>query len=178
MKYLPNCITTTRILILIPYAYFLYIGRYRLAFMLFMLAGFSDFIDGILARYFRWTSKLGSILDPLADKLLMLCSFFILYLIGQLPLYVLVILTFRDFYIMYGVIYIHINNPASLKFEPLMTSKVNTSLQLLLIFCLILNLSYVQIPILLINLVLVSVVMTSVISLIQYIKVGRNFLGR
>ncbi len=177
MKCLPNLITILRMLLLLPYIYFLYLGSTKIAFILFIIAGFTDCLDGFLARYFSWTSKLGAILDPLADKLLMVSSFVVLYLIGSLNIFVLLIFVFRDLYIIFGALYVSYKKPDTIEFEALFISKINTFFQLFLIFCLLLNLSYLPVPSALIHSVIFIVIITSVVSLVQYIQLGRKWLA-
>ena len=68
MSNLPNIITVFRILLVIPTAWLLWESRVMEAFVLMLVAGVSDALDGYLARRFKWMSKLGATLDPLADK--------------------------------------------------------------------------------------------------------------
>ena len=84
-----NLITLSRILLAIVIFFLLAIDNYlEIALMLFMLAGFTDYLDGYLARKYTLTSQLGEILDPIADKILIIFLFFGLalnlssYLIG------------------------------------------------------------------------------------------------
>lgn len=176
MKYIPNIITAIRILLLFPYIIYLKYGEYQAAFFIFMVAGFTDLIDGFLARYFIWSSYLGSILDPLADKLLMLSSFTALYLIDCIPWYVFLTLVSKDLYTLYGVFYLLHKTSSELKFEPIIISKVNTTLQLLLIFCLLLDLSFIQLPVVIIDVVTIAVIITSFITIFQYRKFGLSLL--
>ena len=69
LKYIPNLITITRILSVVPVAWLLWIGSYQAALVLLVLAGLSDGLDGYLARRYQWFTPLGALLDPLADKL-------------------------------------------------------------------------------------------------------------
>lgn len=177
MKYLPNIITLLRIIFLVPYVYYLHMGHTKLALAIFLVAGFTDCLDGFLARYYSWTSKLGAILDPFADKLLMVSSFITLFLIGSINLFALLVLIFRDLFIILGVVSVYYFAPKVLKFEPVYMSKVNTVLQLFLIFCLLLNLSYLSIPANFIYILVGIVMATSFISLLQYIKLVSTWLS-
>lgn len=80
MKFIPNLITMTRIFIIpwIPYVFFK-LDSTQLALILVILAAFTDFLDGFLARRFNASSLLGQVLDPLADKLFLIVITFILF---------------------------------------------------------------------------------------------------
>ena len=74
-KDIPNLISILRILLVIPVIAALREHQFGLAMVLFAIAGISDALDGFLAKHYHWESRLGSILDPLADKLLLVASF-------------------------------------------------------------------------------------------------------
>jgi cardiolipin synthase (CMP-forming) len=69
---IPNAITIGRILLVPPTAWALVQHHYPLALILFFVAGASDALDGLLAKRYDWSSRLGAILDPLADKALLI----------------------------------------------------------------------------------------------------------
>ena len=71
-------------------------GNYRMSFALFMLAGVSDALDGLLARMLSQKTKLGQYLDPIADKLLLSTLFVVLTHVGMIPQYVTVLVFSRD----------------------------------------------------------------------------------
>ncbi len=71
LRHLPNLITLLRILLVGPIVWALLQGRFELAIWLFLVAGISDGVDGFLAKRFGWSSRLGGILDALADKFLL-----------------------------------------------------------------------------------------------------------
>ena len=72
---IPNIISIIRIVLVLPFIVLMLRQEFTLALILFFTAGISDGIDGYLAKRNHWTSRLGSILDPLADKLLLVSSF-------------------------------------------------------------------------------------------------------
>ena len=72
---IPNIITVFRFLLVPPVVLLLLDERFGLALLLFGVAGFSDGLDGYLAKRFNWSSRLGALMDPLADKLLLVSSF-------------------------------------------------------------------------------------------------------
>ena len=93
---IPNLITLTRILLTPLFIIFLIEGRYRQALLVFILAGLSDLADGLIARWWQQKSRLGSYLDPLADKLLMSTSFVTLSISRLIPSWLTVMVISRD----------------------------------------------------------------------------------
>ena len=85
MRHLPNLLTLLRLLLTLPIAWLLLSERFAAALWLFAVAGASDALDGFLARRFGWVSRVGSVLDPLADKLLLVTSYVCLGLSQVLP---------------------------------------------------------------------------------------------
>jgi cardiolipin synthase len=82
---IPNLLTFMRMALIPVFASMLFYGHYRLALAFFVIAGVSDGIDGFLARRFKQESELGTIIDPIADKLLMTTAFIILSIPNVLP---------------------------------------------------------------------------------------------
>jgi len=113
-------------------------GDYGFALLLFALAGISDGVDGFLAKHYGWESRLGSILDPIADKLLLVCSFIVLGYTGLLPVWLVVVVLLRDFIIMFGAVayYLFIGNYAM---EPSISSKINTFMEIVLVLVVIVS---------------------------------------
>ncbi len=106
--------------------------QFGLALGLFILAGLSDGLDGFLAKHYHWQSRLGSYLDPLADKLLLVSSFLSLTWIGLVPVWLTSTVVLRDVIILSGAIaYYFLLKP--FEGQPHWTSKVNTFFQLLLV---------------------------------------------
>ena len=65
---IPNLLTVLRIVLILPFSYFLINQQFQSAFLVFLIAGVSDGVDGFLARQFNWRSRVGASADPLADK--------------------------------------------------------------------------------------------------------------
>lgn len=104
---------------------------YLIAFLCFVIASFTDIIDGAVARYFKQHSQLGAFLDPLADKLLMISTFSCLVYVRIVPGWFLVLVILRDIMIMGGIgllKYLKIE----VVYEPFMLSKFTTLFQILL----------------------------------------------
>ncbi|HLB59194.1 MAG TPA: CDP-alcohol phosphatidyltransferase family protein [Bdellovibrionota bacterium] len=101
---IPNIISTIR-LMLAPVVFVLLLDhQYSLGLALFIIAGTSDIIDGYLARHYHLRSKLGSYLDPLADKLLVVPSVGYFVWIGDAPWWWFAIILLRDLFLGFGVL--------------------------------------------------------------------------
>jgi cardiolipin synthase len=109
--------------------------RYWWALVLFVLAAVSDGVDGFLARVLNQRSRLGAMLDPLADKILIVTSYILLARAGWLPDWLAVLVVSRDFIILGGLVVLQFNNvDIRSRIRPLWPSKINTTCQLLLVF--------------------------------------------
>ncbi|MCL2437682.1 MAG: CDP-alcohol phosphatidyltransferase family protein [Coriobacteriia bacterium] len=100
----PNAITLLRLL-LVPLVFVLIIngGNNLLAFLLFALAGLTDFADGYIARKTNAVTEFGKAIDPLVDRLLLGCGVLALFIVGKLPIWILVLVIFRDFFLLSGL---------------------------------------------------------------------------
>lgn len=129
---IPNLITVMRLLLVAPILWLLLQNNYAGALSLFVFAGVSDLVDGFLAKTYSWTSELGGILDPLADKLLLVGTLLVLGWQGELPAWLVGIAIGRDVIIVsMAALYHYLIEP--FKAEPLLISKLNTLLQLALV---------------------------------------------
>lgn len=145
LRHLPNLITSLRLVLAAPVVWLLLQGRYLEAFVLFAVAGASDLVDGFLARRFGWTSRLGSILDPLADKALVVGALLVLGWRGELPLWLVSLAIGRDLMLVgLAIGYHYLIEP--LKPEPLLSSKLNTLLQLTLIAAVLFSQAVLPLP--------------------------------
>ena len=87
---IPNLLCVLRMLLAVPVVVLLVQGDHRLALWVFAFAGFTDGLDGFLAKRFGWVSWLGGVLDPSADKLLLVSAFLTLTFLGLIPLWLAV----------------------------------------------------------------------------------------
>lgn len=168
--YIPNLITVLRLLLVTPIVVGLLTHHYPLAFWLFMVAGLTDAIDGYLARRFQWISRFGAMVDPLADKLLMVATFLTLGYLGILPLWLLTMVILRELVIVIGAVLYHLLI-GEYDFIPTRISKVNTCLQIVLIIGFMFNLSYNIIPGTVMKILMGLVFITSFLSLTDYMWV-------
>jgi len=128
---LPNFITIARLL-LTPAAIIMIADQHwRLAFAIFATAAISDALDGWLARAFHLQSELGAILDPIADKALIVSIYVTLAILGALPRWLVIIVVSRDVMIV-GAVLIAWGMSRPVKARPHVTSKATTAAQLVL----------------------------------------------
>ena len=128
---IPNLITLGRIMSVPVIFWLLLSGQSKIAFFVFVCAGISDAVDGYLAKRYDWRSELGSYLDPLADKLLIVSIFIALGVRNELPLWLVIAVVSRDILIVAAVLLAWLlGHPVRIK--PLAVSKANTALQILL----------------------------------------------
>lgn len=130
-KALPNIISFAR-LIVVPVVIWMFLtDRMAAAFWLFVAAGVSDAIDGYLAKKLKARSVLGSYLDPLADKLLLIAVFLLLGRGDYVPVWLVVLIVARDAALL-GVSSLVVSKDRKTAMRPLLVSKLNTTLQIVL----------------------------------------------
>lgn len=127
---IPNALCILRMLLVAPIVWLLLDGEHGWVLLIFFVAGFTDGLDGYLAKRFEWRSRLGGILDPLADKLLLVSSFLTLGIVGLAPMWLLVIVIARDVIIVSGAI-AYRTLIGDFEASPTRVSKANSALQLL-----------------------------------------------
>ena len=174
LRFIPNLISLIRISLVIPTVLNLLSGKYTFALVLFAIASISDAVDGSLARFFKWQTDLGKILDPVADKLLMIGSITALWLNQIVPLTVFIIFVLRDMLILLGAAFemsITEKTPS-----PNLIGKITTTSQIIYILGLIL----IEIFNVVINLKVLHVLITfiTVFSLLSYFRwwLKNNFI--
>lgn len=136
---LPNLITSLRMLLVLPAGWLLWFGRYPEALVVVAVAGASDALDGELARRFGWRSAFGSMMDPIADKLLVLAVFVIFTIQGHIPLWLAVVVIARDMVILAGAGVYRLMF-GDIEMAPTLASKANTAMQILMLLTLLLGL--------------------------------------
>jgi cardiolipin synthase len=125
----PNLISLGR-LVLVPTILWMIIdGHFVGAFIVFVVAGVSDAVDGFIARSFNLRSRLGAYLDPIADKMLLVSIYLALVILGQIPVWLATIVICRDLFIVGGVILSAVLD-RPIEVRPLAISKVNTTAQI------------------------------------------------
>jgi cardiolipin synthase len=171
--HIPNLICVLRILLVPPVAVTLLSARYREALALIVVAGLSDGLDGFLAKRYHWQSRLGGLLDPVADKLLLTVTFVALANQSQVPVWLTALVIVRDVVIVSGgLAYQWLVAPVQP--EPSRVSKLNTAMQLLFL-CLVVTAAAFPgvVPVVLIDTsVLVAgagVLVTGIVSGLDYV---------
>src|SRR4029450_5222530 len=104
MRHIPNALCFLRMLLVVPVAWLLVTDNYRFTLAMFFFAAATDGLDGFLAKRFGWTSELGKIIDPLADKILLVGVFITLAALGAVPVWLAAAAVARDVIITAGAI--------------------------------------------------------------------------
>ena len=128
---LPNIITLARLFSVPVTVYLILQGAFVAAFWLFVVAGISDALDGYLAKRLNAVSVIGEFLDPLADKALLVSVFIALGYLGEVAMWLVILIVFRDLLIIGGAILFQ-TLTQSLEVNPLYISKINTTAQIIL----------------------------------------------
>ncbi|HSE30322.1 MAG TPA: CDP-alcohol phosphatidyltransferase family protein [Pyrinomonadaceae bacterium] len=138
----PNILTVFRMVLIPVFVSLLFYQRFLLALTVFVLAGLTDGLDGLLARRFDQKSQLGTILDPIADKMMLVTAFIVLSMRSvfpqpipshlPVPFWVTVAVLSRDVFIIVGAAAINIVTGFR-GFRPSLLGKINTTVQIVAI---------------------------------------------
>ena len=144
----PNLLTVFRMVLIPVFVSLLFYQKFVYALAVFVLAGITDGLDGLLARRFDQKSQLGTILDPIADKMLLVTAFVVLSMRSvfpppvpshlPVPFWVTVAVISRDVFILVGAAAINIVTGFR-RFRPSMLGKINTTVQIVAIVLLMLS---------------------------------------
>ncbi|HKL63202.1 MAG TPA: CDP-alcohol phosphatidyltransferase family protein [Woeseiaceae bacterium] len=168
LSWLPNLISVVRILLIPPTLYAIAVGAYPVALALFFFAGFSDGVDGFLAKRFAWQSRLGALLDPAADKLLVAGVFLTLAAVGLVPVWLAAVVIVRDLVIVAGALaYNFLIAPVT--GQPTKISKVNTAIELLYVLSVLGHAGFAWPPDITLLVLGAGVLVTAVVSGIDYV---------
>jgi cardiolipin synthase len=132
----PNLICLLRIALAVPIVWLLADARYEPTLVLFLIAALSDGLDGYLAKSFNWESEFGKVLDPLADKLLLVSVFITLAWLGLVPVWLAALAVARDVVIGVGA-WVYKASFGPLEGRPTMPSKLNTLVQILFVIAVV-----------------------------------------
>jgi len=166
---IPNVLSLLRIILSLVFPVFIYYGLSLCAVLIFSAAALTDFLDGYLARKWNVQSSFGSKIDPLADKILMTVSYISLYFVGWIPFYVVLVVILRDILILSAVVLCTFNK-ISVKIEPLFSSKVNTTLQIIYVIIILSCKSFsINVP-LFVDICSFIVCLSTLFSAAEYIK--------
>ena len=165
---LPNILTVARMFLVAPLVYLLLSERYLAALVLAVVSGVSDWLDGALARRFDWQSKFGGVLDPLADKLLMVAVYAALVWMGELPTWLFGLVVLRDVVIVTGGFAYHYWIEP-FRAEPTKFSKFNTLCQVLLMWAVLVALAGVSVRPVVTDILVWLVAFTVLGTMLQYV---------
>ncbi|MGH8176347.1 MAG: CDP-alcohol phosphatidyltransferase family protein [Steroidobacter sp.] len=168
MRHIPNALCVLRMLLVAPIAWLLTRGDYHSTLWLFGFAAATDGLDGYLAKRCGWTSELGKILDPLADKILLVGVFITLAAIGVVPLWLAAAAVGRDVTITAGAIAFKTlyGDPHG---HPTAISKLNTLCQILYLLLVVSASAADYTPNVLITVLGALVFVTTVVSGLDYV---------
>lgn len=169
LRHLPNIISAARIVLVFPITWSLLERNVELAIWLFLVAGASDGLDGFLAKRFGWSSRLGGILDALADKFLLVSTFVCLWWLGVFPWWLVLSVLARDLVIVTGAL-VYNYRVEAVEPEPSMLSKLNTVLQIALAALGVVQLGLLQVPDWLMQSLIWSVMATILLSGAGYVR--------
>ncbi|MBQ4167871.1 MAG: CDP-diacylglycerol--glycerol-3-phosphate 3-phosphatidyltransferase [Clostridia bacterium] len=102
MRHIPNILTCLRILMVIAFIILFVHAKYLICLILYLAAFFTDILDGYLARRFNWVSDFGKLVDPFADKFMLISALICLCAVGAFPLYLLAILIVKEIVLITG----------------------------------------------------------------------------
>jgi len=167
LRHLPNAICLLRIALTVPTVHALERGDYILALVIFSAAAISDGVDGYLAKRFSWHSNLGRILDPLADKILLVAAFLTCAWQGLVPVWLAAAAIARDVMLVGGAIIFRLWF-GPIEGQPTLISKINTTLQIIVVIVAMLNAAAGFMPSALVFALAAATFITTVVSGVQY----------
>lgn len=174
-----NIFTLTRILLSPVIVWQMYRRNWNCAFGLFVIGAITDLLDGYLARLLDTQTNLGKMLDPIADKIFLVSSFFSLSFIStpsfQIPAWFVYLLLVREFVLLAGcalLLVLKINFDV----QPILWGKLTTVFQIIFIGWIFSCYFFRWIPIKTYNVFLILLAVYSIFSLLQYVRVGFNYL--
>ncbi|GAB4405956.1 MAG: CDP-alcohol phosphatidyltransferase family protein [Thermodesulfovibrionales bacterium] len=142
---LPNTLTISRIILIPLFVTSVIYRRYDYALYLFIIAALTDTFDGLLARLKKQKTSLGTFLDPLADKFLLVTSFILFSIYGLTPKWLTITIISRDIIVITGWIVLYLVTHKA-KVEPTITGKAAITLQLILICYVLLDINIPALP--------------------------------
>ena len=167
---IPNSLTLLRILLVPVFIGFMTYGAYGVALLVLLVAGLTDAIDGLLARRWNQQTRLGGVLDPLADKLLLTSGFITLSILHLVPSWLVILVVSRDVILLLGTAVAHVTG-TPIDMTPTFWGKGTTVLQLSYVLLVIL-LTWLDLGISLLTPLLVATVAFTLVSGLHYVYRG------
>lgn len=174
---IPNAICVVRIVLIWPICQLLVDGHYLWALLLIAFAGFSDGLDGFLAKTFNWQSRVGGLLDPLADKLLLTSLFIALSFAGLSPVWLAAVVVGRDVVIVSGALAYELLI-GEVQPRPTRVSKLNTALEILYVLFVISGEAFGWPPAISVTVLGAAVLVSALVSGIDYVLCWSRFAIR
>lgn len=168
--FIPNLLSIVRIGLVYPILKNIFIGNFIVSLGYFLVASLTDALDGFLARKMKWQTYLGTLLDPIADKLLLSGTIFILWLNSYIPLYIFIIFIGRDVAILLGAA-VHMTLMESETPLPNILGKITTGLQIAYIVVIL----FFQIFQISLSLIVLDVFIL-IVTLLSLVVYARNWL--
>jgi cardiolipin synthase (CMP-forming) len=165
---LPNLITLARIALVPVLILLLKDQEYAAGLIVFVIAGASDALDGYLAKRLNVQSRMGAILDPVADKLLLVSAYVMLTVLGHIPFWLMLVVTFRDLLIVVGYV-VYTSHAGPVKMRPSVLSKLNTLAQIALATLILAQQAAGLDWPLTVNVLVIAVLVTTVVSGAHYL---------
>jgi cardiolipin synthase len=173
---LPNVLTLLRIVAVPIFLSLLVEGEHDAALVVFVAAGITDGIDGMLARMWHQRTELGAHMDPLADKLLVVSSFIALGIMGLVPRPLMIVVITRDVIILGGFLLTAAVVGKTMEMKPSVSGKLTTFTQLLTVSLVLLDLSkWADVPRLVLNFVFIATGIAGFISGGGYVLRGMRW---
>lgn len=167
---IPNSLTLLRILLVPVFIGFMTYGVYGVALLVLLVAGLTDAIDGLLARRWNQQTRLGAVLDPLADKLLLTSGFITLSILHLIPSWLVILVVSRDVILLLGTVVAHVTG-TPIDGTPTFWGKGTTALQLGYVLLVIL-LTWLDLGLSLLTPLLVATVGFTLTSGLHYVYRG------
>lgn len=173
---LPNLLSLLRVFMVAPFLIAVLYDQYAVALVIFAVAGFTDFLDGYLARKLLQKSVLGTFLDPLGDKLLSTVAFIALSAQGLLPAWLAVIVVAKDVYVALGAGVLHYSGNLTVAVASFW-GKSATFLQIVAVALVLLG-AFAGTPAVLLDLIFVATAVVTTIACVHYIWSGVKVFNR
>jgi cardiolipin synthase len=173
---IPNALSLLRVFMVAPFLVAVIYRQFPLALVIFAIAGFTDFLDGYLARRLKQKSVLGSFLDPLGDRLLSTVAFVSLSVQGLLPPWLAVTVVAKDLYVVIGAAILYSSGNLSVAI-PSFWGKLSTLLQIVAIGIALLS-AFCFISIVLLDSLFVVTGLVTVVACFHYIWGGLKVLPK
>jgi cardiolipin synthase (CMP-forming) len=167
---IPNTLTIIRIIIIPVFITAIIYNRQRFALYLFIIAGITDLLDGLMARLTDQKTALGTFLDPLADKFLLVSSFILFAAYGWIPTWLAITVISRDLIVVIGWLLLFMITHNA-RVETIFLGKLAIALQLFALAYVLLKVNYVFLPAVPKPLLFLTAVITA-LSGLQYIYRG------